>query len=152
MWNSIFPNFSVTSLSFFRLFIMYAVCSSICVIDVHNWSLEPVLDELTSSASIVKLSRKDYNFSRQPLIRQGVSPLALARYVGGLPARRGAKCRSDVQKRNSHSLSVRVVFLCLGHSNRAICSLLSQFCFVNFQKISLSYWGPILITPHRGRL
>ena len=40
--------------------------------------------------------------------------------------------RLKMGKWNSHNLSVRVVFLCLGHSNWTICSLLSQFCFVNF--------------------
>ena len=42
--------------------------------------------------------------------------------------------------------------MCLGHSNWTICSLLSQFCSPNFQTFSLLYWGPILITPERGRL
>ena len=38
-------------------------------------------------------------------------------------------------------------FQCLGHSNWTICSLLSPFCSEIFQTFSLSFWGPILITP-----
>ena len=38
-------------------------------------------------------------------------------------------------------------FVCLGHSNWTICTLLSQFYFPNFTFFSLSYWRPILITP-----
>ena len=43
-------------------------------------------------------------------------------------------------------------FLCIGHSNWTICTLLSQFCYPHFQTFSLLYWGPIHITPGRGRL
>ena len=38
-------------------------------------------------------------------------------------------------------------FQCLGHSNWTSCSPLSPFCPEQFQTFSLSYWGPILITP-----
>ena len=38
-------------------------------------------------------------------------------------------------------------FQCLGPSNWTICSPLSQFHSEHFQTLSLSYWGPILITP-----
>ena len=50
-------------------------------------------------------------------------------------------------KWNSHNLSVRVEFLCLGYSNWIICSLLSQFCFEILPLFAPSYWRPILITP-----
>ena len=36
---------------------------------------------------------------------------------------------------------------CLGHSNWTIFSHLSLFCSKIFPTFSLSYWGPILITP-----
>ena len=51
-----------------------------------------------------------------------------------LSARGGAKCRSESQGNNMPIRCVKAGFLCLGHSNWTICSLLSQFCFVNFQK------------------
>ena len=38
-------------------------------------------------------------------------------------------------------------FQCLGGSNWTICSPLSQIHSEHFQTFSLSYWGPILITP-----
>ena len=38
-------------------------------------------------------------------------------------------------------------FQCLGPSNWTTCSPLSQFHSEHFQTLSLSYWGPILITP-----
>ena len=43
-------------------------------------------------------------------------------------------------KSNSYNLSMRGVFLYLVHSNYTICSLLSQFCFVNFPIFALLYW------------
>ena len=55
-------------------------------------------------------------------------------------------------KWNSPNLRVRVGFQCLGHSNWTICSLLSQFYFLNFPIFVLSYWRPILITPESERL
>ena len=48
---------------------------------------------------------------------------------------------------NSPNLSETVGFQCLGHSNWTSCSPLSPFCPEQFQTFSLSYWGPILITP-----
>ena len=38
-------------------------------------------------------------------------------------------------------------FQCLGGSNWTICSPLSQINSEHFETFSLSYWGPILITP-----
>ena len=38
-------------------------------------------------------------------------------------------------------------FQCLRHSNWTISSPWSPFCFRKFSTFSLSYWGPILITP-----
>ena len=48
--------------------------------------------------------------------------------------------RFKIRKWNSLNLSVRGGFQCLGHSNWTICSLLSQFCPLNFPTFSLSYW------------
>ena len=47
--------------------------------------------------------------------------------------------RLEMGKCNSPNLSVREGFQCLGHSNWTICSLLSQFCSLNFPNLSLSY-------------
>ena len=41
---------------------------------------------------------------------------------------------------NFPKLNKKQVFQCLGHSNWAICSLLSQFYFPNFTTFSLLYW------------
>ena len=64
------------------------------------------------------------------------------------PERRRLKMGKSI----SPNLSVPQVFQCLEHSNWTICTLLSQFCSQNFPTFSLLYWGPILITPERGRL
>ena len=60
--------------------------------------------------------------------------------------------RQNRRKGKTPRLDDTQVFQCLGHSNWTICRRLSQFCSSNFQTFSLSYWGPILITPERGRL
>ena len=51
----------------------------------------------------------------------------------------------------SHNLWVTPVFQCLGHSNWAICSRLSQFCFPNFQNDSLLYWEANSYYPREGQ-
>ena len=40
---------------------------------------------------------------------------------------------------------------CLGHSNWTICSLLSQFCSVNFPTFSLLYWEASSYYPREGQ-
>ena len=45
-----------------------------------------------------------------------------------------------MRKGKSPKLDETQGFQCLGHSNWAICSLLSQFCSPNFQTFSLLYW------------
>ena len=54
-------------------------------------------------------------------------------------------------KWNSPNMSEAEVFQCMGHSNWTICSRLSQICSPIFPNFSLSYWGPILITPEREK-
>ena len=54
-------------------------------------------------------------------------------------------------KSNSYNLSMRGVFLCLEHSNRTICSLLSQFCFVNFPIFHSFILGANSYYPREGK-
>ena len=55
-------------------------------------------------------------------------------------------------KWNSPNLSETQGFECLGHSNRTICSLLSQFCSLNFSNFYIFILGsPIPITSETGR-
>ena len=49
----------------------------------------------------------------------------------------------------SPNLSETQGFECLGHSNWTICSLLSQFCSLNFPTSTSLYWGAQFLLPQR---
>ena len=57
--------------------------------------------------------------------------------------------RLKMGKWNSPNLSVTQGFECLGHSNWTICSLLSQFCSLNFPTSTSLYWVAQLLLPQR---
>ena len=106
--------------------------------------------ECESGISVPGALKLDHLQPVEPILF-GNFPIISFSYLGPIlitPESGGLK----MGKWNSPNLSARVGSQCLGHSNWTIYSLLSQFCLEIFPIISLSYWGPILITPESGGL